>query len=260
MSARPVALVTGARRGIGRACGEALARAGFDIAATDLQLDDQCVEARRSFVDNGAKAEFFANDVADVAGHASLIEAVTRSFGGLDCLVNNAGRSAVQRGDLLDLTPENFDVVMRVNLRGTMFLTQAAAKVMLARPASRPRSIITVTSVSAEMASPERADYCVSKAGLSMAIRNFALRLAPHGIAVFEVRPGVVRTDMTAPVAERYDAAIGAGLVPARRWGEPADVGETVAGLASGRFAFATGSVISVDGGLSLPRLATQSP
>jgi NAD(P)-dependent dehydrogenase (short-subunit alcohol dehydrogenase family) len=260
VSVKPVALVTGAKRGIGRACGEALARAGFDIAATDLALDEQCVEARLSFTRNGANAEFFANDVADVASHAELVEAVARRFGGLDCLVNNAGRGAVQRGDLLELSPENFDVVMNVNLRGAMFLTQAAAKAMLARPASGPRSIITVTSVSAEMASPERADYCVSKAGLSMAMRNFALRLAPHGIAVFEVRPGVVRTDMTAPFAERYDAAIGGGLVPAGRWGEPGDVAEAVAGLASGRFAFATGSVISVDGGLSLPRLAAPSP
>jgi 3-oxoacyl-[acyl-carrier protein] reductase len=259
VSARPVALVTGAKRGIGRACGEALARAGFDIAATDLELDEQCVEARLSFVDKGAKAEFFAHDVSDVASHAGLIEAVAQRFGALDCLVNNAGRGAVQRGDLLDLTPENFDVVMSVNLRGTLFLTQAAARAMLGRTAfAGSRSIIAITSVSAELASPERTDYCVSKAGLSMAMRNFALRLAPHGIAVFEVRPGVVRTDLTAPVAGRYDEAIGAGLVPAARWGEPADVGEAVAGLASGRFAFATGSVICVDGGLSVPRLSMQ--
>ncbi|HLW92265.1 MAG TPA: 3-ketoacyl-ACP reductase [Roseiarcus sp.] len=253
---RPVALITGARRGIGRACGEALARSGFDIAATDLALDDQCAEARAAFEKAGAEVEFFAHDVAEVASHAGLIEKVTRRFSALDCLVNNAGRGAVQRGDILDLTPDNFDVVMSVNLRGTFFLTQAAAKAMLVQSrAKSPRSIITITSVSAEMASPERADYCVSKAGLAMAIKNFALRLAPRGIAVFEIRPGVIRTDMTAPVAGRYDEAIGAGLVPAARWGEPNDVAEAVAGLASGRFAFATGSVISVDGGLSVPRL-----
>ena len=178
-------------------------------------------------------------------------------FGRLDCLVNNAGRGAVVRGgDMLDLTPENYDTVMSVNLRGTLFLTQAVAKAMLAQgETGHPRSIVTITSASAEMASPDRADYCVSKAGLSMAMRNFAVRLAPEGIAVFEVRPGIIRTDMTAPVAERYDARIADGLVPARRWGEPADVGEAVAGLASGKFAFATGSVICVDGGLLLPRL-----
>jgi NAD(P)-dependent dehydrogenase (short-subunit alcohol dehydrogenase family) len=259
VSAKPVALVTGAKRGIGRACGQALARAGFDIAATDLLLDEQCAEAQLAFAKNGAQSEFFAHDVADIANHGALLEALERRFGRLDCLVNNAGRGAVQRGDLLDLTPENFDAVMSVNLRGTLFLTQAVARTMLARSAGGARSIITITSVSAELASPERADYCVSKAGLSMAMRNFALRLAPHGVAVFEIRPGVVRTDMTAPVADRYDAAIGAGLVPAGRWGEPADVGEAVAGLASGRFGFATGSVISVDGGLSLPRLSAPS-
>lgn len=256
MSGRPVALVTGARRGIGRACGARLAAAGFDIAATDLALDAQCEEARRSFVQGGAEAAFFAHDVANVAAHAGLIDAVIQRFGRLDCLVNNAGRGAVQRGDLLDLAPENFDIVVGVNLRGTLFLTQAAAKAMLkSAPADRPRSIVTITSVSAALASPERADYCVSKAGLSMAMQNFALRLAPHGIAVFEVRPGIIRTDMTAPVAGRYDEAIGSGLVPMARWGEPDDIGDIVAGLASGRFAFATGSVIAADGGLSLPRL-----
>lgn len=255
MSARPVAIVTGARRGIGRACGEALAGAGFDIAATDLVLDEECERARNSFAEAGAEAAFFAHDIAKLETHGGLIETVIGRFGRLDCLVNNAGRGAVHRGDLLDLTPDNFDVVMNVNLRGTLFLTQAAARAMLAAPAAHARSIVTITSVSAEMASPERTDYCVSKAGLSMAMRNFALRLAPHKIAVFEVRPGIIRTDMTAPVAGRYDEVIGSGLVPAARWGEPSDVGEAVAGLASGRFAFATGSVISADGGLSVPRL-----
>jgi NAD(P)-dependent dehydrogenase (short-subunit alcohol dehydrogenase family) len=256
MSGRPVALVTGARRGIGRACGEKLAAAGFDIAATDLALDGQCEEARVSFAEAGADAAFFAHDVSNVAAHAGVIEAVLQRFGRLDCLVNNAGRGALQRGDLLDLTSDNFDAVMNVNLRGTLFLTQAAAKAMLeAASSSHPRSIVAITSVSAAMASPERAEYCVSKAGLAMAMQNFALRLAPHGIAVFEVRPGIIRTDMTAPVARRYDEAIAAGFVPMARWGEPGDVGEAVAGLASGRFAFATGSVISVDGGLSVPRL-----
>jgi NAD(P)-dependent dehydrogenase (short-subunit alcohol dehydrogenase family) len=255
MSGRPVALVTGARRGIGRACGEKLAAAGFDIAATDLVLDEACEEARQSFAQGGAKAAFFAHDLADVATHAKLVDDVMTRFGRLECLVNNAGRGAAKRDDVLDLSPENFDLVMNVNLRGTLFLTQAVAKAMLAAPAPQPRSIITITSVSAAMASPERTDYCISKAGLSMAMQNFALRLAPHGIAVFEVRPGIIRTDMTAPVAGRYDEAIGAGLVPMKRWGEPDDVAQAVAGLASGRFAFATGSVIAADGGLSLPRL-----
>jgi NAD(P)-dependent dehydrogenase (short-subunit alcohol dehydrogenase family) len=253
---RPLALVTGARRGIGRACGEALARAGFDIAATDLVVDDAANEARQAFEAAGARAAFFAHDVAAVDSHAGLIACVLERFDRLDCFVSNAGRGAVLRGDLLDLTPENFDAVMSVNLRGALFLMQAAARAMLrAAETSHPRSIVAITSVSAEMASPDRAEYCVSKAGLSMAMKAFALRLAPEGIAVFEVRPGIIRTDMTAPVAGRYDEAIAGGLVPARRWGEAADVARIVASLASGQFAFATGSVVAADGGLSLPRL-----
>jgi len=255
-SVRPVALITGARRGIGRACADALARAGFDIAATDLALDETCDEARAGFVRAGADATFFAHDVADVSAHAGLIAATLTRFGRLDCLVNNAGRGPVVRGDVFDLKPENFDAVMNVNLRGALFLTLTAARAMLLQgEIGHARSIVTITSVSAEMASPDRMEYCVSKAGLSMAMRGFALRLAPDGIAVFEVRPGIIRTDMTAAVSERYDGAIAGGLVPARRWGSPGDVGQVVAGLASGQFAFATGSVICADGALSLPRL-----
>ena len=255
-ASRPLALVTGARRGIGRACGEALARAGFDIAATDLIVDDAAQDARRAFETDGARAAFFEHDVSKIDSHAGLVASVLERFERLDCLVNNAGRGAVVRGDLLDLAPANFDAVINVNLRGALFLTQEAARAMLrASPAGWPRSIVTITSVSAEMVSPDRAEYCVSKAGLSMAMKAFAVRLAPAGIAVFEVRPGVIRTDMTAPAAGRYDEAIAGGLVPAGRWGEAADVGSIVAGLASGRFAFATGSVVAADGGLSLPRL-----
>jgi 3-oxoacyl-[acyl-carrier protein] reductase len=253
---RPVALITGARRGIGRACGEALARAGFDIAATDLSLDGACEAAQAAFAMAGADSAFFAHDLSDLGSHAGLVQAAMARFGRLDCLINNAGRGAVVRGDLLDLKPENYDAVMSVNLRGTLFLTQAVARAMLAQgETGHTRSIVTISSASAEMASPDRADYCVSKAGLSMAMRAFALRLAPEGIAVFEVRPGIIRTDMTAPVAAGYDARIAGGLVPAGRWGEPADVGEAVAALASGKFGFATGSVICADGGLSVPRL-----
>jgi NAD(P)-dependent dehydrogenase (short-subunit alcohol dehydrogenase family) len=253
---RPLALVTGARRGIGRACGEALAAAGFDIAATDLAEDEAAADAIAAFGAHGANATYHRHDNAAVEKHAALVADIVAYHGGVECLVNNAGRGAVVRGDPLDLTPENFDAVMDVNLRGALFLTQAVAKAMLAAgPGAHPRSIITITSVSAEMISVERLDYCISKTALSMAMKGLALRLAPHGIATFEVRPGIIRTDMTAPAADRYDAAIADGLVPARRWGEAADVAAAVAGLAGGSFAFATGSVVSVDGGLSLPRL-----
>jgi len=175
--------------------------------------------------------------------------------GRIDCLVNNAGISAPRRGDLLELGPQAFDQVLGVNLRGTFFFTQAVAKRMLNAPAAGPRSIITISSVNAELASIERGEYSMSKAGLAMLTKLFALRLAANGIAVFEVRPGVIRTSMTQVVAEKYERRIADGLVPMGRWGAPRDVGEAVAGLASGRFAFSTGSVLHVDGGLAVPRL-----
>jgi NAD(P)-dependent dehydrogenase (short-subunit alcohol dehydrogenase family) len=251
---RPVALVTGARRGIGLAIGIELARAGHDVAFTDIVEDEAVAEATRSLADLGAAVLFRKHDVAAVESHGALIEGVMRHFGRIDCLVSNAGIGTPVRGDVLDLAPENFDRVLAVNLRGAAFLSQTVAKAMLARPADG-RTIVFVTSVSARLASPERADYCVSKAGLSMWAANLAVRLAQQGIAVFEVQPGVIRTDMTAGVSARYDERIAAGLVPAGRWGEAGDVATIVAGLASGRFGFATGAVIPCDGGLSIARL-----
>lgn len=251
---RPAAIVTGAARGIGLACAEALADAGFDILVADLaeKHDDSVASniARR-----GAKFAYARCDIADLANHAPLVDAAMRAFGRIDCLVNNAGVGAVVRGDLLELKPENFDRTLDINLRGTVFLSQAVAKAMLATPGGHIRSIITVTSVSAEMASPERSDYCISKAGLSMWVKNLALRLAPENIGVFEVRPGIIRTDMTAGVTAKYDALIDGGLVPAKRWGEASDIGAVVATLAAGKLGFSTGSIINVDGALSVPRL-----
>ena len=171
------------------------------------------------------------------------------------CLVNNAGVPAPQRGDLLDMSTASYDRVLDVNLRGTFFFTQAVARHMAATVTDRTRSIVTVSSVSAEMASVERGEYCVSKAGLGMLTKLFALRLAPLGIGVFEVRPGVIRTPMTDGVAATYDARIAHGLVPMGRWGEAQDVARAVAALAAGDLAFSTGSVLHVDGALSIPRL-----
>ncbi|MBN9242960.1 MAG: 3-ketoacyl-ACP reductase [Mesorhizobium sp.] len=251
---RPLAIVTGGARGIGRACVEALAEAGFDVMVADLVANppDGLSPAIETY---GAAFAYHACDIADLAAHQPLVDAALQKFGRIDCLVNNAGVGAVARGDLLDLKPENFDRVLSINLRGTVFLSQAVAKAMLATPTDHAKSIVTVTSISAEAASPERPDYCISKAGLSMWVKNLALRLAAEGIGVFEVRPGIIRTDMTAGVSAKYDALIESGLVPAKRWGEAADVGQAVAALASGKFAFAAGSVVNVDGALSVPRL-----
>ena len=252
---RPVALVTGARRGIGAAIALALARAEFDIAMTDIAEDDDARATIAALHAAGAKAHFMRSDLADTAGHARVVAEAVSQYGAIDCLVNNAGVSSPVRGDLLEVRPESFDRVLDVNLRGTFFFTQAVARQMTASASPRPRSIVTVSSVSAELASPDRGEYCLSKAGLGMMTKLFALRLAASNIAVFEVRPGVIRTPMTAGVADKYDRRIADGLVPMGRWGEPEDIGAAVAALASGHFQFATGSVINLDGGLGIPQL-----
>jgi NAD(P)-dependent dehydrogenase (short-subunit alcohol dehydrogenase family) len=185
------------------------------------------------------------------------VDRTLERFGAIDALVNNAGRAPRVRSDLLEATEESFEELLRINLQGPYFLTQRVARelVIRAQEQSRPATIVFVTSISAEAASLNRGDYCVSKAGLAMSVKLFAARLAPHGISVFEVRPGIVATDMTAGVKEMYDRRIADGLVPQGRWGQPDDVGRAVAALLRGDLPYATGSVIHVDGGLSVPRL-----
>ncbi|PRD42833.1 3-ketoacyl-ACP reductase [Phyllobacterium phragmitis] len=254
--AKPVALVTGARRGIGLAIAKALAGAGFDLAITDRKDDEASAAAIAALEALGAKTLFLASDLADIDGHAATVERIAGHFGRIDCLVNNAGIASKERGDFLDLKPGNFDAVMAVNLRGTVFFTQGVLRMMLgAKPGAHPRSIINITSISAEMTSPERLDYCMTKAALAAFAQGLALRLAGTGIDCFEIRPGIIRSDMTAGVADKYEKRIGEGLVPAKRWGEPEDIGRMAAALASGAFGFATGSVIKADGGLSIGRL-----
>ena len=250
---RPLALVTGARRGIGAAIALELAARGHDLAVVDLGREEP-TEAIEALQRKGARARHFALDLADVDAHAALVDDVVAWGGPLSVLVNNAGIGSPARGDLLDVAPQAFDTVLGVNLRGTFFLTQTVARHMLAVPVSGARSIVIVSSVSAAMASIERGDYCVSKSGLAMVSRLFALRLAEAGIGVFEVRPGIIRTPMTAGVSARYGERIAGGLVPMARWGTPEDVARAVAALADGSLAFATGSVIDVDGALSIPR------
>jgi NAD(P)-dependent dehydrogenase (short-subunit alcohol dehydrogenase family) len=252
---RPVALVTGGRRGIGQGIALALAAAGFDLVINDLARDADADATLAGISERGARASFVVADVADLVAYPGLVDAAFAAFGRLDCLVNNAGVSALSRGDLLDVTPESYDRCLSVNLRGPFFLTQRIARRMLEQPppaGGPPRSVVTVTSVNAAMPSIDRGEYCVSKAGASMLTRLFALRLAPHGIGVFEVRPGIIRTPMTAPVKERYERAIAGGITPIARWGEPADVGRAVATIATGGLPFSLGQVIYVDGGLSL--------
>lgn len=243
MSGRTVAVVTGASRGIGSSIATKLEAAGFMTARTAERWDEPGPNR-------------FTADIADLDSHAPLVRDFLERFGSIDCLVNNAGIGSPSRSDFTELMPEDFDMVMDVNLRGTVFFTQAVVRAMLAgKGDGRPRSIIFITSASATAASPERLDYCMSKAALAMFVKGLALRLADQGVAVFEVRPGIIRTQMTAGVTARYDKLIAEGVVPERRWGEPEDIGSIVAALAGGALPFSTGTVIDAGGGLTIPRL-----
>jgi 3-oxoacyl-[acyl-carrier protein] reductase len=252
---RGIALVTGGRRGIGRGVALALAKSGFDIVINDLVEDDAAAETVAAIAALGRRAAVVVGDIADIAGLDSMVDAAWQRFGAIDCLVNNAGVSVLSRGDLLDVSLESYDRCLDINLRGPFFLTQKIARRMLEAPATGQRSIITISSVSSEVVSVARGEYCISKAGLSMMSKLFAARLAESGIAVFEVRPGIIRTDMTRPSAERLDQLIAEGFTPIRRWGEPDDVGRAVATLASGGLPFSVGEVVHVDGGLTLRTL-----
>jgi 3-oxoacyl-[acyl-carrier protein] reductase len=256
-SARPVAVVTGGRRGIGLGIAKALAAEGFEIAITGIGDSDAATDTMLAdFATAGARAIYIKGDLADLSSHAATVAAIEEKLGAIGCLVNNAGIASVVRGDFLDLAPENFDTIVSTNLRGTVFFTQAVLKAMLhSKQATGPRTVINITSVSASLASPERLDYCMTKAGLAAFSQGLALRLADTGISVFEIRPGIIRSDMTASVSAKYDALIEGGLVPMKRWGEPDDIGNAAAALATGKFGFATGSVINLDGGLSIGRL-----
>jgi 3-oxoacyl-[acyl-carrier protein] reductase len=256
-----VALVTGGTRGIGLGIARALAREGWRLALCGVRPEEQVRDVLAELGRGPGDAAYFVADVARPADRRALVDGVVERFGRIDALVNNAGRAPRVRADLLEATEESFEELLQTNLQGPYFLTQAVARVMLERAAQAPdptaarRAIVFVTSVSAEMASPNRGEYCVSKAGLAMAARLFAVRLAPHGVPVFEVRPGIIATDMTARVKDVYDKRIADGLVPEARWGTPEDVGAVVAALLRGDAPYATGSVIHVDGGLALPRL-----
>ena len=254
-SARRCAVVTGGRRGIGRGICFALASAGFDVVVVDLDDDEASQATLAGLRERGANARFIRGDIAAITTHESIVDAVYDAFGTLDCLVNNAGVSAQKRGDLLDLPPESFDRVVGINLRGTFFLTQAAARRMVAEqraPDSPARSIITISSVNAWLVGPDRGEYCISKTGLTMMTKLFAIRLAPHRIHTYEIRPGIIETGMTAVAKEKYDRLIGAGLTPIARWGTPDDVGVAAAALATGAVPFSTGDAYHVDGGMHI--------
>lgn len=249
-----LALITGGQQGIGLGIARALAGAGFDIALA-AELAPGAAQVRDALEKLGPGARYFRHDLREIDGIPALLDAVEAEHGSVTTLVSNAGVPARVRGDMLDMAPESWDFVLDINLRGAFFLAQEVARRMIAGPVQSYRSIAFITSVSAEMVSIERAEYCISKAGAAMMARLFAARLAPHGIGVFELRPGIIETAMTAGVKDRYSDRIANGLVPAARWGQPDDIGRIVVPLATGHMDFATGAVIPVDGGLSIPRL-----
>ncbi len=263
----PVALVTGSSRGIGRGIALELARAGWSVAinyAGNRAAAEECRELCRQSAPagSGTTFEIFQADISNRADRARLLAEVTDRFGWLDLLVNNAGVAAKVRVDILETTEESFDRLMDVNVKAPYFLTQAAANFWLSRPEELARrspkpKIVTIGSISAYAAGLNRGEYCVSKAALAMLTPLFALRLAGHGIQVFEVRPGVISTDMTSPphVKERYDRMIEEGVWPIRRWGTPEDVGRAVRAIAEERLPFSTGEVVNVDGGFHLRKL-----
>jgi 3-oxoacyl-[acyl-carrier protein] reductase len=252
------ALVTGGTRGIGLGIARALARDGWDLALGGVRREADVEGAIDELRQHGAAVHYLQADLAQRDERARLLDGVRERFGVLNALVNNAGRAPRVRADLLEATEESFEELLRANLQGPYFLTQAIAREQVDRRRADPSfeaSVVFITSVSAESASSNRGEYCVSKAGLSMTARLFAARLAEHAIPVFEVRPGIIATDMTAGVREAYDRRIADGLVPERRWGQPDDVGRVVAALLRGDLPYSTGTVINVDGGLSIPRL-----
>jgi NAD(P)-dependent dehydrogenase (short-subunit alcohol dehydrogenase family) len=253
---KAVAVVTGAGRGIGRAAALGLAARGFDLVLVDLVATEEMAVTRARAQALGAHTRLVEADISVLPQHAAIVDAACERTGAIDVLVNNAGISVAKRGDVLEVTPESFDQLLAVNLRGTFFLTQRVARRMIEAPAPpHPRSIVTVTSANAVIASPDRAEYCFSKTALSMLVKVFALRLAEAGVACYEVRPGIIRTDMTRVAAEKYDRLISAGLTPIPRWGEPEDVGRAIACLAAGDLPFMTGDAIHIDGGLHIQKL-----
>lgn len=252
-------LVTGGGRGIGRGIVETLVADGWNVAlcgrSTPSRYDDFIESLSEHY---NTKVTFFSHDISDIDGHDTFLQRVRKEFGRLDALVNNAGVAPLVRADILDASVESFDRVLGINLRGPYFLTQKVAQQFLrdqeADSTFLPK-IINIGSISATTVSTSRGEYCISKAGVAMMTRLFAARLAEYNIPVYELRPGVIHSDMTAAVEEKYDRLIAEGLVPQRRWGEPADIGRAVAMLLRGDLAYSTGQVIHIGGGMDIQQL-----
>jgi 3-oxoacyl-[acyl-carrier protein] reductase len=253
--ARRVAAVTGGMGGIGGGIVVALTRRGFDVVVCDLTIDEVIAENLKVRAAPGAQLSFANGDLADLNDHPRFVDAIFSAFGHIDCLVNNAGVSVKSRGDLFDISIESYDLNFAVNTRGAFFLTQAVYRRMLTAEGDFPesaRSVIFISSSNAAIAAPERGEYAMSKAAVTMMANLYAVRLAPHGIAVYEIRPGLIHTPMTGVAQERFDKLLAEGFTPINRWGTPEDVGRAVATLAAGDLPFTTGVAVQVDGGMHI--------
>jgi 3-oxoacyl-[acyl-carrier protein] reductase len=252
MSETRVALITGAGRGIGRGIALGLAARGWQLGINYRSDQTSAVETFSAVEQAGGKGILLQADIADLEQHTRLVALILEAFGRIDLLVNNAGMAPRQRADLLEMSEASYDEVLGVNLKGPFFLTQRVANIMLEQGCGM---VINIGSISAYTSSLNRGEYCIAKAGLAMVTKLFADRLAEGGILVYELRPGIIETDMTGPAHEKYDRLIAEGLTPIHRWGQPQDVARVVVALAEWQFPFSTGEVINVDGGFHLRRL-----
>lgn len=255
---KKVALVTGGSRGIGLGIAQHLALNGFDVAINGIRPESIVGDVLRSLRDAGADVLYCQGDISSSSDRQQVLKKIRDHYGSLNILVNNAGIAPKERRDILQASEESFDHIISTNLKGNYFLTQHAANWMIEQQKNDTKftaCIINISSISATVASVNRGEYCISKAGISMATQLFAVRLGEYDIPVYEVRPGVISTDMTSAVKEKYDKLINDGLCVQKRWGYPEDVGKVVSALALGNFPYSTGQVIMVDGGLTLQRL-----
>ena len=251
-SKNKIALITGGGRGIGLGISRSLAKEGLSLAICGQRSEEAVSKVLEELRASGVEVAYVQADISDVVARERLVEAVLERFGRVDVLVNNAGVASKVRGDLLDATEEDFERLIRINLQGPYFLTQLVAKKMVERKSG---CIINISSISATVASPSRGAYCLSKAAMSMSTRLWATRLAAENIPVYELCPGVIKTDMTAVVEEKYDKLIREGLTLEPRWGLPEDVGRAAAMLVRGDLPYATGQTLMIDGGLTIQRL-----
>ncbi len=255
---KPVALITGGSRGIGLGIAKAMLKAGYRLAINGVRPEDQVKEVLNELQAEGGEVIYCQGNIGISEDRSKIIETVKTHFGRLNVLVNNAGVAPKERNDILEASEESYDWVLEINLKGPYFLTQLAARWMIQQKNKNPEeafSIINVSSVSATVASINRGDYCMSKAGMTMATKLWAVRLGEYDIPVYEIQPGIIRTDMTAGVVEKYDKLIAEGLTLQKRWGNPDDLGKTVVALATGMVPYATGQVINTDGGMTTPYL-----